>query len=812
VFRKKPLAAAITALSAPAVFTLVVPAAQAQTGVVEEIIVNATRRTATVQDVPINITAFSGENIREQGIKNLRELGSWVPGIHIVDQGARAADRIVARGLNADPLGSSEGLLNTGGGTVATYVGDIPLYVDLMLNDLERVEVLLGPQGTLYGAGTMGGAIRYIPRKPDVEAFDLEVRGDVYTYDSEGDDAGTDVGGTINIPMGDTFALRANLDYVNNPGFIDYNYLVREVGVSNPDPDFTDSDDVSANIKSKEDANDEETLSGRIALRWTPNDVVDANLSYYYQKIESGGRTINHKDALNTGDYESGMRVLEPNDRTNQLIALEVIADLGFAELTSATGYSEYEEEGQRDQTDLLIGLEYSYEAFPRFSAFTAEDVDEETFTQEIRLVSTADGRYNWIVGGFYNDYEKDDESSKEFTPNYDLFAVAEFGGIQPRPDSLEYYSIDIEDREEMALFGEFGFQITDRWQVTLGARYYKYDLDTSSAVDFPLLRTVFFGDDPDSIILDFENDPTQDDDGWLGKFNTSYYFTDDIMGYLTVSQGYRIGGSNGVPLCPDPIPPGQGACALPNERTYEPDETTNYEIGVRSTWLDGRMTFNGAVYYIDWEKPQLAAATENALIPITVNGKGAETSGIETSINWWMTDRLSVRANYSYTKAELTDLAEDLIPEINPPGFQSTITYVDGEDGDRLPGSPEHQFSLFATYSMPLQADWLLDFHYGIYAISDVLTRTGKKGGGEDLDGYAINNASIVLSRTNWSATLYANNFLDEYAETAARTTTRNIQPVLDFNGGVHNVRSYYKNVLPPRMIGLRVTWQLAQ
>ena len=114
-----------------------------------------------------------------------------------------------------------------------------------------------------------------------------------------------------------------------------------------------------------------------------------------------------------------------------------------------------------------------------------------------MRLVSTSGGRFNWIVGGFYNDFEKDDESSKEFTPNFDLFAVAEFGGIQPRPDSLEYYSIDIEEREEMALFGEIGFQITDAWQVTLGARYYKYDLDTSSAVDFPLLRTVYEGDGP---------------------------------------------------------------------------------------------------------------------------------------------------------------------------------------------------------------------------------------------------------------------------------------------------------------------------
>ena len=210
---------------------------------------------------------------------------------------------------------------------------------------MERVEVLLGPQGTLYGAGTLGGAIRYIPNKPQFEETDLELRGDLYQI-SEADDLSSDMGFTLNLPVGDTLAFRMNMDYLEDSGFIDYIYTVREPGVSNPDPDFSNRDDVRANLRSVDDVNDEETLSARAAVRWNPTDWLDGTLTYYYQDQESGGRTMNHRDALGTGKYESGLRFVEPSERENQLIALELTADLGFAELTSATGFSEYEEQG----------------------------------------------------------------------------------------------------------------------------------------------------------------------------------------------------------------------------------------------------------------------------------------------------------------------------------------------------------------------------------------------------------------------------------------------------------------------------------
>lgn len=777
---------------------------------IEELLVTATRRSASIQDVPLNISALSGDTLAQQGIADLADIAATVPGLHVVDQGARGASRIVVRGLNAAPLAASEVLNNSSGGTVATYLGEIPLYVDLRLDDIERVEVLLGPQGTLYGAGTLAGAIRILPRKPDFGGNSLNVRGDTFGY-SESEDLGYRAGFTGNLALTDNLALRASVDRHDDPGFIDYGFVVRQPGVSDPDPDFSNAAAVRANLREVEDANDAELVSGRVALRWAPLDELDATFTYYFQNAEAGARTINHRSSLGTGRYESGARVLEPNERDNELFALELTADLGFAELTSATGLSNFDEDGQRDQTDLLISLEYGYETFPSFTAFTRDSFEESTFNQEVRLVSTSDGPLSWIVGGFYNGLHNVNES-KEFVPGYDAFLLAnaeDTGAVGPRPDALEYFSIDRKDLSERAVYGEVSYQITPDWQVTVGGRWYKYELEAEGAVDFPLFNSVFDGAPPDAISLDF-SPVDQDDDGALFKFNTSYRVNDDVLAYFTVSEGYRIGGGNGVAPCPDPLPENQIGCALPSERVYEADETTNYELGVHSTWLDGDVVLNGAVYYIDWEKPQLAATTENGLLPITTNGKGAESYGLELSGSWQVTEQLSVRGSYSWGKAELTDTADDLIATITPPGFQSTVSYVDGEDGDRLPGSPEHQGNLFVTWQQPLENGWTLEANYGMSGISDVITRTGKRGFGESLSGYVMHDAALMLAGETWTATLFVNNLTDRYAEASARDTRAFVQQVSDADGGAVNMRRYYKDVLPPRMFGLRFTVDL--
>jgi len=588
---------------------------------------------------------------------------------------------------------------------------------------------------------------------------------------------------------------------------------VREIGVSEPDPDFNDPADVAANLRRVEDADSEEVLSGRIAARWAPLDWLEGTLTYYYQDSDICGRRISSKrSTVPAGDYDNAKRVLEPNTIKNELLALEITADLGFAELTSATGFSKFKDNGQRDQTDLLITLEYSYETFPTFTSFTHEEGEEERINQEIRLVSTTEGPFSWIVGGFYNELESAGYSA-EYTPGY-----ADFAGFD-RPDDLEYYSQARSKLVERAIFGEVAYEITDSLKLTVGARAYDYNLKAFSAVDFPLFDPDFVPV-PVSAIGNQPFDPElgQKDDGVLGKVNLAWKVNPDLLVYATASQGYRIGNSNGQGEC-GPYDPDatQGACALapgqqygPNpgdisardERQYTADKTNNYEIGAKSTWLGGDLILNGAVYFIEWVDPQVASATVNASIPITVNADGAESKGVELSGNWKITDQFSVRGSYSYTQSELTAPVPDLVRTITPPGFGTA--FEDGQSGDRLPGSPENQFSVFATYKQPIW-DGELAWNVGYAWQGDVLSRAGGRGSSLTLDAYGMANASVVYDAGSWKGTLFVNNLFDEYAETGVTGTSLFNQTV---DGA--NVRSYYTNIAPPRAIGVRFSWDV--
>lgn len=791
------LAAAISAVLAAGAVQAAQPAEE-----VTEIIVTATRRAEDIQDIPLNIAALGGEQLQRQGITDLANLGRAVPGLYVIDQGKRTSNQIIVRGLNVSNVGAQDSAGNDAGDIVSTYVGEIPLYIDLDLEDMQRVEVLLGPQGTLYGSGTMGGAIRYIPNRPQLDATSLTLRGAGYSL-SQSDDWGKKGGFTVNLPLTDILAFRASLDYTDDPGFIDQPFLVKQAGLSDPEPNFANASAVAANLFRKDDTNYTETTSGRVALRGEPMPGVDVNFTHYFQTMESGGRNGNSVAAFGTGRYESASRYLEPNKRVNRMTALEITADLGFAELTSATAKSRYKDIGSRDQTDLLITLEYSYEAFPTFSAFTRDLASEDTFNQELRLVSKSDGPFNWIGGLFYNKLHGD-SISIEFTPHYDDYLAGFLGGTG-RPDDIEYIAPSSEDLTEKAVYGEVSYDFTDQWQVTAGARLYKYDYAAQSGADFPVLNSALGSAGPDEINVDL-NPSGQKDGGALYKLNTRYQFTDDLMGYLTFSQGYRIGSSNGLDLCQG-TGSSQTVCASPAEFEYFPDKTNNYELGIRSQWFDNTLTLNGSVFFIDWVDPQLASATLVGSSPIIKNGKGAESKGVEVSFNAKLTDRFSMSGSYAYTKAELSADAPALLLGIGPPGF-FTGTFTNGRAGDRLPGSPENQATFQANYQLPLGADWTLDFDYGLAMVGNIITKVGLRESGETLPGYTVHQAAATLRGDAWSLSLYSRNLFNKYAVTGVRSTRNFIQTVADENGDPVRVRSYMEDVLRPREIGLRFSY----
>ena len=665
-----------------------------------------------------------------------------------------------------------------------------------------------------------------ISQIPDLSGELFEIRGGAYTY-SEGDGISTDVGVTYNADLSDNFAIRASVDFQADDGFIDNPFIVQNIGVSEPDG----FDNPEANFRPIEDANSEDIFSGRIAGRWQPNDRIDATLTYYFQEGEYGGRntTSFRTDTIESDEFEFGTRVEEPNERNSDLLALEVIADLGFAELTSATGYATVEENGQRDQTDLLISLEYYYETFPTFTGFTFEDEETEIFNQELRLVSKGEGPLNWIIGGFYNQNEYD-ALSTETTPGIGAFN-ADFGFRQDLND-LEFFEADRTRLEERAVFGEVGYQLTEAWQVTGGIRFYDFDLDTSNQTEFPFFTdaasfTPFGLDDfGDQSQLDLaDND---DGSGVLFKANTSYKFGGGNTVYATFSQGFRVGLTNGGDICTDDsindpnqnlclFTPGQQFSADPNdivvldETGADDDRTNNFEIGAKTTWFDGAVRLNTAAFFIDWDDPQVSTVSINAGTSITVNAESARSLGFELDGSWRVNDQLNLRGNFSFADAELTADVPGLIQTIQPPGFSTSIEA--GQDGDRLPGSPRTQFSVFGDYAHPLGngADIVLNAGYSWQ--DDVLSFAGGRRGSFTLPSFGRANVAVGYDADNWNFTIYSDNIFNDFSETSAANTPLNNQTIGAFFDGSDpnpaNVRRFRTNVLPPRAIGARFRYR---
>ena len=807
---KKQLVQAISLASIPVAAAIPGVAAAADKTMIEEVVVTASRRAESAQDIPINITAIGGDQIKDLRLHNISDIAHYVPGLTVVDRGARnSSPDILVRGLNTTGLGPG---FNSD--TVASYLGEIPLQVDLMPVDMERVEVLIGPQGTLYGQGTMGGAIRYIPTEANPNEFEINTRADL-SSNKESDDLGIEYGLTVNIPlMEDTLALRVNMDRRDDPGFIDYDFVVKQAGVSNPEPDFSNPDDVAANLRQVEDANGEKTTAYRVNLRWLPTDDIDVNIWYYDQETEAEGRQIANRLSFNTGKYQAGLRYEEPNDFSNNLVSLDVSWDLGFAEATFVYGESEYEEQGQRDQTDLLLNFEYGYEFFPSFSAFTREVVEEETETIEVRLTSQYESKFSWTVGYFENEAESY-STSEEFTPGFDQFAVDNFGGVQLRPDDLEYIQIGDNYAKETAFYGELTYQATDALSFTVGYRDYEFEVDSRSGFGLPLFETVFLGEAQDAISIDFGENAGKDD-GDLFKFNTAWDINDDTMVYFTYSEGYRNGGVNSVPECtPDQIASDQQQlCALASEVLIAPDEIENYEIGYKGFLMGRTISINAALFSIDWQDLQVATVTDNGGLPITGNGSEAESQGFEFQGRWLINENWDAALTYAYTKAELTDIAPGLVGPF------------DALDGARLPGSPEHQATFNITYNTTVWDSVDLAINYGVVYTGDVYNipggdkdplvdpDTGAPGdrGGEAIPSYDIHHLSATFSKDAWLVQAYVDNLTDEYYILGTRTSRRFLQneqmgPGNSING--FTLRSYGQYVGAPRNMGVRVSYQ---
>lgn len=783
----------------------------------QTIVVTATRRSTSLQDVPINISAVSAQALQDKHIDDVRDLGAVTPGLTIKDTGPSGNGTIIMRGLSADDTQSSG---NNYDNALAIYLGETPIYADFKFMDIARVETLLGPQGTLYGEGTLAGAIRYLPNRPNPNkwegAADIRLFGESHAHDR-----GIDVNGTINVPIiPGKLALRSSVGYWDNPGFIDYVGLVNHPGLSNPQPggpiggpyvsapgnpgvivkanplngaapagwDTNNATpaQLAANVHNAQGVNFENTFSMRHSLGIFPVDGLRIYLNWAHQTTDTNGDQINSGGVLGTGRYQASKRYLEPAHRSADLYSIEAEAELGhFAQLVSDSAWTKQKTHNQGDNTDLLLDLNYGYEQFPNFTSYNVSQSSRTQFNQELRLVSKHGGLLSWTLGGFYNKMNFA-RNYHEVVPGFPAFA-----GIN-RPDEWEYASFVRSSNEEKAGYGEATANFTSKFQITGGLRYFHYKAFIDGGSALPLFATY-----PDVPYKGATAATAKS--GAVYKLNTSYKFNSDFLTYFTFSKGYRLGGVNQVAPCPPVLDPTkQNLCALPNELAYGPDTTYNKELGVRYALFGGKLRGSLAVYSIAWNGIQLASVTQNGAIGITVNGGKAVSKGVELTFVAKPVAGLTISGDYSYNNAHLTQSVTNLIHY----GNGGKVT-EDALAGARLPGSQENSGSLGVDYELPIGAnslafDWLAAYN------GNVLTRPGGQGFGQLLPAYVTNRGFIAykLTAEHVEIKLFADNIFDKYAVTGVSNNLSN--RILDQGFAS---RFYTQSVLTPRRVGVEVS-----
>lgn len=717
----------------------------------ETITVTATRRAEDILDVPYNITAVTGAQIEEARMRDSIELLRSVPGVSVVDRGERNAsvvNGVRIRGLNVDSAALGDYAVSAVS-TVSTYVNDTPIFANFLLTDVEQVEVLRGPQGTLYGSGALGGTVRYTLNAPELGEFGGHAQLSLSQVNGS-EDTGWSGDATINVPLGDRAAFRGTIARADYPGITDYVNVYNLDGNGNP---VAPSGvlDPAASYRSVEDADTVDSWFGRASLRFEPTDNIDLTLNYFHQQDEFGGRRgqVLGNDGFGNpyGEYESGSIQLEPADRDLDLVSLEANIDLGFATLTSSTSYYDHSGSSISENTGFYAqaGFLSFYYNYPRPMASAVRTFADESFVQELRLVSNSNGGpLDYVVGVYYQDQNRvatQDSYLRGFKQWWDAAWVG-FPLVQAAVtgDQDFAYSRD-EDFVDQAVFGELTWHLNDRLDVTGGFRAFSNEADNTTFMDLPLYAGAFT---PQTSLF------STDDSGVLWKLNAAYEFGEDQLLYATFSQGYRRGGTNAVPTT--------GTFAEnPAWQLYDPDSVDNYEVGVKGR-ING-IRYDASVFYIDWQDAQLNTATPNWGFFAVQNAGSAHSAGLELQFSGMITNDIGFQAGYTYLDAELDENF-----------FSPTGALIDVE-GNRLPGAPEHMLNGAIDYTTQFGNYTFFARLDGFYQSETRNAISLSPAFNVDLDGFAIFNAVTTFSTDSWDLSFWVKNIGNEQGVTGTFT-----------------------------------------
>ena len=752
-----------------------------------EIVVTATKRASRIQDVPFSINAQTEKDIQRANASTIEDISRNVAGLAIQNVGPGQSS-VAIRGVSAGQIARDQaGVKEQVGVYLDESVISLSLFTpDIDLYDLNRVETLRGPQGTLFGSGSVGGTLRYITNQPKIGRTEGSVEANLNTV-AEGE-VGGHLKGAINVPLGDTAAVRMVGYYTKYAGFID---ALGPAGGKN--------------------VNDGSRVGGRIALLWEPTEQLRITPRVLYQEIETGG--FNREEVFNlfanpltttrpavTFDEREQFLLLREKFRDESLIAdLTASYDFGGVELTSVSSYINRDILVSRDASALTgsisddIGLPDAAILLPSNLVDTTK---LKTWTQEVRLSSTNSGPFQWVIGGFYADVTRDYLQTLP-TPGYSSFIgiAASQAAANGFPNLDSPYNSQVPyDMNQFALFGEATYDL-GQIKLTGGGRYYHFK-ETRG------FRSGGVFGNQDNVA----GDKTKSS-GFSPRGIVTWEPNSNFSVNAQVAKGFRLGGINdplNLPLCDNGVPNGPDANLYGGFAGPYDDETMwNYEAGVK--YQKGPITFNTAAYYTAIKDLQINVLAGSCSSRVSINADKAHTMGLEAEFSARPAPGLEFSISGSVLNAEFDS------SEVEPLATRTGI-----RDGNRLPGVPKFQLATSATYGQRLNsnADWLVSASYQHVgsrytraADQELNPRTfayGNNFGGIPATGVTILNLKLPsydlvnLSAglefdSGLSVTLYANNLFDE-------------SPKLSFDEERNGRARLGWHVGQPRTIGLTV------
>ncbi len=597
-----------TALWSGAAHSQAAPSSSNSAGGIEEVVVTAEKRSVNIQQVPASVSAVQGDELTKLGLKNLQDYANYVPGLEIHQAGSPGQGSVTLRGISAG-LGGQGSLIgyyidDTPMGSSGNYADASQFSLDLLPYDVQRLEVLRGPQGTLYGAGSMGGLIKYVLNQADPDAFSAQAGAEISSIDHSGG-PGYALRGAVNIPISDTLAIRIS-------------------GFDQEDQGYTNN--VRLGLK---DVNKNKQYGGRAAVTWlvTPKVTVHLNAIWYRQNTDDNNdvrldNLVAHTDGKGTvfysgspvlGDYSQTNYFRQPFQKDIDYYSGTVDWDLGWATATSATSWSRTTTGQPSDRGDSYSLAPGALLGYLDYNFYLGK------FTQEVRLASPSGGPVEWLVGGYYT------HENSAFNQNLFEFPVG--GPYDTSSTPFEEVALPL-SYKEYAAFADLTVNITSKFDFTAGVRYSHNEQHFDESVTYP------------SIPLVLGNRANSGESNWTWQGNARYHFSDDTMAYVRVASGYRPGGPNVSVLGANP-PPARS------------DTLISSEAGLKTTFLDGNALLNIAAFNIEWAKFQtnVTLAGQSYL----GNAGHAYSRGFELEGYYSPVDGLRIGYEAAYTKAEIT-------------------------------------------------------------------------------------------------------------------------------------------------------------